>query len=208
MAMPPRSSTVLDVPRRRASDSAKTMASDAERAREARQRHHGDAQQREIGVRREREHRAERRAGRHAERVRRRERISQQRLKHDARQRQPGADDRGGDHAGQARDEKDLRVDVVGKRQPAIEDPRQRLIDVLPDQRREEADQQRRARRSPASVTAIRRRMSLRPGKRHHREMAGAWMKRARRRPRHTAGGCWRRSGPRASFPARARGRL
>ena len=70
------------------------MASAPDRAGEARERHDRHAEQREVGVRRHREHRAERRAGRDAERVRRRERIPQQRLKHDARQREPAADDR------------------------------------------------------------------------------------------------------------------
>ena len=69
-----------------------------------------------AALKRDGEHRAERGAGRHAERERRRQRIAQQRLEHDAGRRQRGADQRRRQHARQPRDEEDLRVDVVGER--------------------------------------------------------------------------------------------
>src|SRR5580765_4509826 len=53
----------------------------------------------------------------------------------------------------------------------------ERLIEVLPSKgaRRQTASVNA---PNPSSVTAIRRRMSLRPGKRHHGQVAGARMKR------------------------------
>ena len=71
-------------------------------------------------VKRDREHGAERGARRDAERVGRGERVAKQRLEDDARQRQAAADERGRQHARQARDEEDLRVNVVGERHRSV----------------------------------------------------------------------------------------
>ncbi len=87
--------------------------------------------------------RAQRRAGRDAKRVGRRERVPQQRLKDDARDREAAADQRGREHARQPGDEEDLRVDVVAKGNRPVEDPRQPYRRAA-DEGSDERDQQRR----------------------------------------------------------------
>src|SRR5438477_634007 len=77
------------------------------------------------GAERDRKRRAERGAGRDAERVGRRERIPEQRLEHHSGRRKTAADQGGRDHARQARDEEDLRVDVVGEWRRSVEDLRE-----------------------------------------------------------------------------------
>ena len=68
---------------------------------------------------------------------------------------------------------------------------RERLIAVLPTSGARRQTSERRARRTRQRHGRCRRRTSRRvAGKRHHREMAGARMKRARRRRCRTARGC------------------
>ena len=126
----------------------------ADRPGEARQRHGRDAEQREIEVEGDRHHRAERRARGDAQRVGRRQRVPQQRLEHDAGERERAADERRGQHARQPRDEENLRVDVVGVRDRPVEHRGQADARAA-DERREEAGAGGAARRNrPASTSA------------------------------------------------------
>src|SRR6185295_1718893 len=80
----------------------------------------------------------ERGACRDAERERRRERIAQQRLHDDPRRGQGRPDDRAGEYARHPGDEENLRVDVVGKRNRAVEGAREADVGAA-DQRRQHA---------------------------------------------------------------------
>ena len=80
-------------------------------------------------------------AGGDAEGIRRRERIAQQRLKHDAGGRQGAADERRGEDARQARDEEDLRVGVVGVWNRSIEDTAEVNPRAADERRQHERDE-------------------------------------------------------------------
>ena len=87
-----------------------------ERTGEAGNRHGGKAGDARRKVQRQRQHRAQRGARRHAESKRRGERVSQQRLKHDARRGERRSHHGAREHAGKPRDEKNLRVQIIRKR--------------------------------------------------------------------------------------------
>jgi hypothetical protein len=87
-----------------------------ERTGQAGKGHRRDHAPRPGGHEREGEHRAQRRSRRHPQRERRGQWVAKQGLHHDACHGERGADDAGGQHAGQAGDEEDLCVEVVGKR--------------------------------------------------------------------------------------------
>ncbi len=115
---------------------------DAERtggAGERRDRHGRDAEHRGVDVERDDDNGAERRARRHAERVGRRQRVSQERLEHDAGNREGAADERRRQDARQPCDEEHLGVDVVGEGNRPIEHPRQ-VDRRAADERRRQAD--------------------------------------------------------------------
>ena len=115
---PARSSTVVDIPRCCA---VGQRVDDEHREQRAGQAGRRDPAHLPAGAERDRDHRAERGAGRDAQRVRRGQRVAEQSLKHDAGRGERPADERGRQRAGQARDQEDLGVHVVGKRHVAAE---------------------------------------------------------------------------------------
>ena len=130
-------------------------------------------------------------AGRDAERERCGQRIPEQRLEDDAGGGEAGADDDGGEHAWKPRDEEDLRVDVVGKRQRRIERAPQadrRAADERSDKAADDREARRKTRcRRPggaAPVATSRARHRRRPSRlrscradRDHRQMARAFVR-------------------------------
>ena len=97
----------------------------------------------------------ERRARRDAQRERRGQRVPQHRLEDDARGGERRADERAGQHARQPRDEEDLRVDVVGERDRAIEGARQ-ADGRAADERRERRRSTSASAPNPSTVSATR----------------------------------------------------
>jgi len=91
-------------------DGERARRSEEAAERDGRQAHHHD-----IDVKRDREPGAERRTGRDTQRVRRSERIPEERLKNDAGDGQSAPDQRRRHDARKPCDEKDLRVHIVGE---------------------------------------------------------------------------------------------
>ena len=143
----------MDAPRRRAADRPYTIASAPSDPAKLASGTAGMPANEKSALNVIAQHRAERGAGRHAERVGRRERVAQQRLEHDAGEREALPDERGREHARQPGDEEDLRVDVVRERDASGRRRAPRRMRRAADERRQEAAPRAPARRSRRAST-------------------------------------------------------